>query len=503
MLRQLKNYKTNLFSAKSAVITIKIFIFIILAYFPFFIHLGNLPIRIWDEARVAINAYEMSRNGNFLISFFNGVPDMWNTKPPLLLWMQVFFIKLFGAGEVQIRLPSAIAGFLTAGALMFFSIKFIKDYWFGLISVLVLITTYGYINVHVTRTGDYDSLLVFFTTVYAFSFFLFVESGNKKYLHLFFLAILLSILTKSIQGLLFLPAIFIYLIIRNKLKLLITKWIFINTLLCIGIILIYYFAREYYNPGFLKAVWVNELGGRYATTIEGHTGSYTFYYDWLITNHFSNWYWLVPCGIAAGFLIKNPSLKKAAIYSTLLASSYLLVISFSGTKLPWYDAPMFPFLAVIVAMIIYLIFRFLKNSHEIKAIFTFNILPYIFLFAVFLTPYEMIISKIYFPKEIGVEKSFFEISYYLRDALKSKHDVRSHYICFDGYNTHLLFYVNLLNEDNKFVEVKDWRNLKNGDLVVSSQSNVQEFIEDKYLFEITESYHTIKKYKIYGFRKVN
>ncbi|UOQ78563.1 hypothetical protein MUN84_08455 [Hymenobacter sp. 5516J-16] len=64
------------------------------------------PIYLWDESRVAVNAAEMALNNNWLVAHFEGQPDLWNTKPPLLLWLQVLSIKLFGFNEVAIRLPT-------------------------------------------------------------------------------------------------------------------------------------------------------------------------------------------------------------------------------------------------------------------------------------------------------------------------------------------------------------------------------------------------------------
>lgn len=469
-----------------------------LTYFPIFLHLENFPIRIWDESRLAINAYEMSKNGNYLVSYFEGYPDMWNTKPPLLIWLQVFFFKLVGIGELAIRLPSALAAFFTTVTLVVFSIKYLKDYWFGLIATVVLITSYGYINVHATRTGDYDALLTLFTTVYSLSFFLYTEHGNKKYLHLFFLMLVLAMMTKSIQGLIFLPALFIYLFIEKKLIVLKNKWFIIDPLLCISIVGGYYLAREYYNHGFLKAVWENELGGRYVTTIEGHKAAFMFYFNMLVDHHYSDWYWLVPCGIATGFFYKEEKIRKITLYSTLLAVSYWLVISFSKTKLEWYEVPLFPFLALIVAITIYSVFIFLRYSPHITGFFRFNIIPYVFLFIVFLFPYEKIIDKVYIPKEYDWERDFYQISYYLRDAVKLKHSVQNHYLCYEDYYAHLLFYVNILNDNNQCVSFKDWHDLQAGDMIIASQSDVQENIEENYSFEITDSFQNVKKYKIHG-----
>jgi 4-amino-4-deoxy-L-arabinose transferase-like glycosyltransferase len=71
-------------------------LFVVLGVFPVFMHLDTLPIRIWDEARQAVNALEMWENGNFLVTHFEGSPDMWSTKPPLLIWLQVALIGLLG-----------------------------------------------------------------------------------------------------------------------------------------------------------------------------------------------------------------------------------------------------------------------------------------------------------------------------------------------------------------------------------------------------------------------
>jgi len=71
----------------------KYLLFILLISFPLFLHLDFLPLRLWDEARTAINASEMYHSGRYLIPTYNGEPDMWNLKPPLMVWLQVFFMN--------------------------------------------------------------------------------------------------------------------------------------------------------------------------------------------------------------------------------------------------------------------------------------------------------------------------------------------------------------------------------------------------------------------------
>ena len=48
----------------------------IVAIFNIFPRLGSLPLREWDESRVAASAYEMYDSGNYLVSTFDYKPDL-------------------------------------------------------------------------------------------------------------------------------------------------------------------------------------------------------------------------------------------------------------------------------------------------------------------------------------------------------------------------------------------------------------------------------------------
>lgn len=99
----------------------------------------------------------------------------------VMIWMQVLSsLKIFGYSELAMRLPSAFAAFLMILYLQYFVKRYLNNFWFGFITCIVLVTSYGYINVHSTRTGDYDSLLCFFLKlVYVLSYFLYLEHKNN------------------------------------------------------------------------------------------------------------------------------------------------------------------------------------------------------------------------------------------------------------------------------------------------------------------------------------
>jgi 4-amino-4-deoxy-L-arabinose transferase-like glycosyltransferase len=481
----------------------KIALFCLIIYFPLFLHLDALPIRIWDESRLAVNAYEMSKNGNYLVTYFEGLPDMWSTKPPVMVWLQQFFIKQLGVGELAVRLPSAIAGFLTAVALMVFSLRYLRSYWFGLIAVLILITSYGYINQHASRTGDYDALLTLFTTVYALSFFLYGESGKRGYLYLFFVFITLAVFTKSVQALLFLPALAGYVIYSKNVKVFKEKTFYIALILSVLVISGYYVVRDYYNPGYITAVWENELGGRYLKTIENHKHPFLFYYTMLVHEHFTTWYYLIPCGLALGVFFTDERMKHLTVFSVLITILYWLIISGAQTKLSWYELPLFPFLSMIAAIPLYFVFIYLKDLTQLSKFVKWNSTPYLFVFIVFLTPYEKIIDKVYYPTEYDWDREFYSMSYYLQDAVRSNKPIRNQIVCNEGYSPHLLFYMDILNDRKQSIHFKHWKDLQVGELVIVNQPIIKKEIEANYLVSVEQSFQYVNKYRILGMKTLH
>lgn len=487
----------NFLSNNKVSTALTISVLCIILYFPLFLHLEKLPMRIWDEARLAVNACEMHLNHNYLVTYFDGKPDMWNTKPPLMIWIQTFLIKIFGVCELAIRLPSAIAAFFTAVLLIYFSKRFLTDAWFGIIAGLMLITSFGYVHHHGTRTGDYDSLLTLITTTYCLAYFIFLESGKQKYMHLFFLGLTFAVLTKSIQGLLFLPALAIYsFTIKGKVaQLLKNKWFYFDAAFFILIIAGYYLSRENFNPGYLQAVSENELGGRYLKSPEGHDHEFLFYYNSLIDLRYSYWYLLFIPGILFAFFKKNKIIRRIVIFSAINVTTYLLIISTAKTKLEWYDLPLYPFLCIVGANAIYWFFSYLKENNTLNRKLKINFIPMIFLILIFLKPYERIINKVYTPQEN--EADFYRISYFLRELIKDPNPDRTYDICWDNHDkSHILFYVHMLNDKGKKCSMRDCRYLKPGEKVVAIQDHEKEFIEKFYTYEILETYYHVKTYKI-------
>lgn len=465
-------------------------------------NLSTLPIRLWDEGRVVENAFEMFLSHDFWVPTFDYKPEMWSTKPPLVLWEQCVSMAIFGVNEFAVRLPSAVMAILCAGLMMFILGRYTKNEWVGIIGALVLVTMPGYNAIHVIRTADYDATLVFFTTASLFSFWLFTEVNKSKYLKYFFLFLVLGVYTKGIQGLVLLPGILIYAIVYKKIHWFLKNATFyiystIALILSVG----YYISRELVNSGYLKAVWLNELGGRFGTTIENHAEPFSFY--WLnLKSHLDYWYIFLLLGCIFIFFEKDKKLQRILIFCFMSAFSYLLILSFAKTKIVWYDAPSLPFIAVIIAFGVYRFIALISSKLLAKIhanVLTINAL---LLFSLFIVPCYTTWKFINKNVEDDGDKETYAISNYLKSIEEGgPYSVHGYTMCYDGFNQHLAFYIGKFKSKNQIIKLKNPDGIEVGDTVLACQNSVFQMIENKYQYTSSNLNNGVRKIVIHNLRR--
>jgi 4-amino-4-deoxy-L-arabinose transferase-like glycosyltransferase len=331
------------------------------AYISLFYRLGSAPVVLWDESRLGMNALEMLNNKNWLVTYAFGTPDLWNTKPPLLIWIQASLFWLFGANEITLRIPSALAGLATTALVAWFGTYKLKSPLVGLFSALILLTTNGYIDNHVTRSGDYDSLLVFFTTWYVLSFYLYLEEGHRRYLWYTGIGITLALLTKSAAGAIFLPALLLYTILRKQLlPLLRRKEVYVMVAGIVGTVALFFIARESAGAGYLHAMYENDLGGRMLNDLSGNNQVFPWdaYLQMLIHDELIPWICFFPIGFVLLLHSTAPRIyRHIALLIALVVPFFLFVISSAKTKYFWYEAPIYPFCALLAGVGLAFIFQ--------------------------------------------------------------------------------------------------------------------------------------------------
>jgi 4-amino-4-deoxy-L-arabinose transferase-like glycosyltransferase len=496
------NFDTTSIKQKILPERVWLIVYIGLIGFVLFCNLNYFPIRQWDEARLAVSAQEMYINQNFLVPVIGGEPDNWNLKPPLMIWLQVLSMRIFGWNEWAIRLPAAIATFSLCMLMFYFAKYRLKQPMIGFFAGLVLVTSNGFIDFHEARTGDYDALLTLFTTTTILFYFSFIESNQNsernKYLKMFFICLTLGIYAKSVSILLFMPALLIYTICRQKISdVLGNSHFYIGIISSITVVLIYYLIREKLTPGYLQAVCENELGGRYLKTLENHKHSFSFYYDNLRQFQFEKWFWTLPSCFFLGLLNKDERIKKITLYCGLCAMVYFLIISSAQTKLQWYDMPLYPLMTLIIGVGFNIVFNFiifLISEFRKKWLM---IIPFAIIVIAFVDPYKNISQKVSRKSELPWDEKLYQISHYLRNQIRDKKDLTGYKLFYDEYNLQLVFYTNILFKKGQAIEyIKSIDNIKEGMKIIVDKAIIQNVIKEKFNFMLIDKFNGVEVYHI-------
>src|SRR5262245_54445635 len=293
--------------------------------------LGRFPIVMWDESRLAVNALEMTQQGMSLVTTYGFEPDLWNTKPPLQIWLMALALKTFSSAEFALRTPSALAALLTVILTAAFTWRLARSGFAALVAAALLISSPGYYGPHVAMTGDYDALLVLFTTAYLMLSFVIAHRAASRSVVLFVLmgiCIAGAVLTKSVAGLMPGFGIVIYLtLVRRWRRILTPPGVAMGALVTIVPIAGFYLSRELASPGFLEAVWQNEFS-RYVIDLVPDTPIRSPL-DYLQMLTFSFSLGVAPLiVIPIAWLFSPPRLKLAIRYFVLIAVVFLVVIAF-------------------------------------------------------------------------------------------------------------------------------------------------------------------------------
>ncbi len=354
----------NAYSGNTKSRAVLLILSLLLCCFPLFLHLGTSPIYMWDEATYANNALDMFLTNDLIVVRMEGAPDLYNTKPPFVLWMQTISLHLFGWNEFAIRLPSAFFAFCTVLLLLWFGITVLNSTFISLVSMLVLVCTNGYVSIHVTRSGDLDAVLVFWMTFYVLIYLKYLLLPGNTALHFFLLAtgLLGEFLSNGFAGWFFLPfMVLIAIVYGSFFKLLSQKELYIAAfvvLICSGG---YYFLREFMAPGYWDVVYSSEISRFGEEVMSWHVQSYDFYFQNMISGRFIPFLFLLPFTWLVILWQKENVIRKSFIMLWILCAGYFLLISYPSDKLEWYDAPLYPLLSLIIAIFTETIVKKIKD----------------------------------------------------------------------------------------------------------------------------------------------
>ncbi|SDJ81549.1 4-amino-4-deoxy-L-arabinose transferase [Catalinimonas alkaloidigena] len=460
--------------------------FLILAYFALFWRLGHPALYIWDESLRAVSAMDMVEGGSWLV-------NQHTTKPPLMKWIQAVCLQLFGFSEVALRLPSALSGLGTALLLIWFCSREIRQPLIGYLSALVLLSAYGYVGPHATRTADTDAPLTLFLTISCFAYYRLLEHDRRRTLYLLLCAgaILIASLIKGIAGLFFLPGLFLYALFRGKLGVLFKFW---QLYAAIGVfvfaIVTYYVVREWNNPGYFAHVWQYELGGRFGGVVQGHKGGPYYYLTNLITERFTPWIFVLPFILPFLFLHPTRPYHPLVVLSLCCALSLLLVLSVASTKIAWYDVPTYPFLALLTSIGIFLMADYFIMLYRLP-FRAWHATVVVFL-VLFIPSYRWILHKNRFPLGFSYYINWSQLEYgpFMQHLKETNPSLKEYYILNPLNNTHLYYYVHAYNHAYQYqlTHLSQIAQLPVGATVMTCESSYLPPLAAQYDYVTLESY---------------
>ena len=318
----------------------------------FFVSLGSGPLWAADEKTYSQMAFHMVKNGDYMMPWSFGEPAIWAGKPPLLMWLMSLSYQAFGVNNFATRMWSPVFGALSLVFVFYLGKKLYNSY-VGFLSLVVLgtFTTFFSFATHAMTDGP----LIFFILASVYFLLLSEETKNTKwYAALSGLFFGLALMTKQVEALMIPLIMIIYFAITKKsLRFFFTR----RFTLFLGVALLVFAPYVIYMNFTFRDFWdcffVYSSFTRVVSPVEGHVGSYLFYFNYLATSENPLWVILLP--FAAGFCAFNSVIKrhKEDILILIWMLTVLVVFTFAQTKIYWYILPALPAFAIAISSFLY------------------------------------------------------------------------------------------------------------------------------------------------------
>lgn len=325
---------------------------------------GAYPIYILDEAKNAEAAREMLSKAEFIIPTFNNI--LRTDKPPLHYYFMMLGYKIFGIGAFGARFFSGIFGALTIFTSFYYIAKFATKHLAWVFAILCWSSIFFIQEFHLAVPDPY---LIFFISIGLWFFFDFYNTKSKIALWFMYIAFALGTLTKgpvaiALPGLICL----LFLICTKKLNIkeLLSYKPFLGLAILLVISLPWYIAVHIETAGaWTKGFFLDHNLNRFGSKMEGHGGIFLITWAFVLLG-------LMPFSFFAFYAFKHAyTLRKEntlLLFSAIVSIVFIVFFSISGTKLPNYTMPCYPFLALTIAATLKDVYHSNKKSNHITTV---------------------------------------------------------------------------------------------------------------------------------------
>ena len=299
-----------------------------------------------DEGRYAEIAREMLITGDWVTPRYNGYKYF--EKPPLQIWATAAAFNLFGIGDWQARLWTALTGFLTIVFIGFTGARIYSPRAGWLAAIALASSPMWVIGGHI---NSLDMGLSAFLVAALCSLLLAQisrnSSGARGWMWACWAFMALATLSKGVIGLAIPGMVFaVYSITTWDWKIWKRLHIISGTILFLAITAPWFVLVAQRNPEFLEFFFIHEHLQRFTQTAHSRTGP-IYYFIPLLLIGFLPWIAQAPGALAQAWQERNREFSSG----WLLTCWFAVIMGFfsiSQSKLPGYIIPVFPALALLV-----------------------------------------------------------------------------------------------------------------------------------------------------------
>ena len=299
-----------------------------------------------DEGRYAEMAREMLVTGDWVTPRYNGY--QYFEKPPLQVWATAAAFQVFGLGEWQARLWTAITGFLTILFIGFTGAR-IYNARAGWLAALVLASSPMWvISAHV---NSLDMGLSAFLVAALCSLLLAQTSSHQRscrnWMWACWIFMALATLSKGLIGVAIPAMVFItYSVTAWDWKIWTRLRLISGSILFLIITAPWFVLIAQRNPAFLEFFFIHEHLQRFTQTAHSRTGP-LYYFVPLLLIGLLPWVLQLPGAMAQAWRERRPTFSSGWLLACW-AIIIFVFFSISQSKLPGYIIPIFPALALLI-----------------------------------------------------------------------------------------------------------------------------------------------------------
>jgi 4-amino-4-deoxy-L-arabinose transferase-like glycosyltransferase len=312
----------------------------IIAAVLLFTGIGSTPMYILDEARNAQAAREMMERNDWIVPTFNG--ELRPHKPPLHYYFMQLAYRAFGMNAFAARFFSAVFGWLTLWITWYFTRRFVS-YGTAIWTVAVLLVSTHFLFEF--RMSVPDPYLIFFVTAGVLCFYAYAQERKLKWLVCSAVAAALATLAKGPVALALPAAALVWWVLSQKKYDLLFSWKMLLYFAIIALVAVpwYVVIHRVTHGEFTNEFFFRHNFNRFGEPMEGHGGLFIMVPLFVLIG-------LLPVSVFIGEVSKKlrsyhrNSFVRLSMY---VAVVFIIFFSVSGTKLPNYPMPCYPFVAVL------------------------------------------------------------------------------------------------------------------------------------------------------------